>query len=98
MNSHDNIVNSFILEPFIEGTGRFVSMSDKGRVIIHQFNKNINSIINIKDYKEFITLKHKYNNIQKKIDWSSDGKIIITFDHHNIKNNNVFSWKNYFFR
>ena len=98
MNSHDNIVNSFILEPFIEGTGRFVSMSDKGRVIIHQFNKNIYSIINIKDYEEFITLKHKCNNIQKKIDWSSDGKIIITFDHHNIKNNNVFSWKNYFFR
>ena len=47
MNSHDNIVNSFILEPFIEGTGRFVSMSDKGRVIISQFNKNIYSIINI---------------------------------------------------
>ena len=30
------------------------------------------------------------NIIQKKIDWSSDGKIIITVDHHNIENNNVF--------
>ena len=65
-------------------------MSDKGRVIISQFNKNTNSIINIKDYEEFITLKHKCNIIQKKIDWSSNGKIIITVDHHNIKNNNVF--------
>ena len=89
MNSHDNIVNSIVLDPFIEETGRFVSMSDKGRVIISQFNKNTNSIINIKDYEEFITLKHKCNIIQKKIDWSSDGKIIITVDHHNIKNNNV---------
>jgi WD40 repeat protein len=89
MNSHDNIVNCIVLDPFIEETGRFVSMSDKGRVIISQFNKNTNAIVNIKDYEEFITLKHKCNIIQKKIDWSSDGKVIITVDHHNIKNNNV---------
>ena len=89
MDSHDNIINSISLDPFIEHTGRFVSMSDKGRVIISQFNKNNNTITTIKDYEEFITPKHKCNIIQKKIDWSSDGKIIISVDHHNIKNNNV---------
>lgn len=89
IKEHDNIVNSIVLDPFIEITGRFASISNKGRLIISQINLNNNNfyVKTIKNFNEFVYEKHKCMTINKKIDWSVDGNFLLSVDHHILKGN-----------
>lgn len=87
--THDNIVNSISLDPFIETNGRFASISDKGRLIIASFNKTNNIVNVIHNFDEFVNGKHKCVILQKKIDWSVDGRWLLSVDHHLIKKHNI---------
>ena len=86
---HDNIINSIAIDPLIEQNGRFVSLSDKGRLIISSYNANTNQVSVVHDYEELIQVSHKCSIIQKQIDWSVDGKWIVSVDYHLIKHQNV---------
>ena len=88
-NKHDNIINSIALDPFIEQTGRFVSLSDKGRLIITSFDTSSDKLNIIHNYEEFVNNSHKCLITQKQIDWSVDGKWIVSVDHHQIKRQNI---------
>jgi WD40 repeat protein len=88
-NKHDNIINSIALDPFIEQTGRFVSLSDKGRLIITNFDTSSDKLNIVHNYEEFVNNSHKYLITQKQIDWSVDGKWIVSVDHHQIKRQNI---------
>ena len=87
MKEHDNIVNSIVLDPAIEMTGRFASISNKGRLIISQINFNNFHVKTIKNFNEFVNEKHKCTTINKKIDWSIDGNFLLSVDHHILKGN-----------
>ena len=91
--AHDNIVNSISLDPFIETTGRFASLSDKGRLIISTFNRNENNVSILYNFEDFINPKHKCVMSRKKIDWSVDGKWVLSVDHHQIQKQNVIHAK-----
>lgn len=91
--SHDNIINSISLDPHIEETGRLVSLSDKGRLILSSFNKTDSSVNQIHNYEDFADPNHKCTIHQKKIDWSVDGKWIISVDHHIIRKQKVIHAK-----
>ena len=91
--AHDNIVNSITLDPLIETTGRFASLSDKGRLIISTFNRNENNVSILYNFEDFINPKHKCVMCRKKIDWSVDGKWVLSVDHHQIQKQNVIHAK-----
>ena len=88
-NKHDNIINSIALDPFVEQTGRFASLSDKGRLIITSFDSTTEKFNIVHNYEEFVNNTHKCLITQKQIDWSVDGKWIVSVDHHQIKRQNI---------
>jgi hypothetical protein len=63
--------------------GLFVSLSDKGKLILSQiFQKNTGGIdIKIKKIFPFENIHHFSKGDTKKIDWSPDGSMIISVDH-----------------
>ena len=71
---HNNYITSLCLDPNIDPssqTGKFVSYSDEGMLIISELVTEQNGNIGIKvikDYKEFINVKNKITSIQKKIE------------------------------
>ena len=80
---HDDYLNSIVLSPNIMEDGLFVSLSDKGKLILSQiFQKNTGGIdIKIKKIFPFENIHHFSKGDTKKIDWSPDGSMIISVDH-----------------
>ena len=83
--SHESIISSIVLDPFIETTGRFASLSDKGRLVITSFNTKDNILSILFNDDDLVNIKHKCNLQSKKIDWSFDGRWIVSVDHHQIR-------------
>ena len=83
--SHESIISSIVLDPFIETTGRFASLSDKGRLVITSFNTKDNILSIVFNDDDLVNIKHKCNLQSKKIDWSFDGRWIVSVDHHQIR-------------
>ena len=82
-SEHDDYLNSIVLSPNIMEDGLFVSLSDKGKLILSQiFSKNNGNIdIKIKKIFPFENINHFSKGDTKKIDWSPDGSMIISVDH-----------------
>ena len=80
---HDDYLNSIVLSPNIMEDGLFVSLSDKGKLILAQiFQKNTGGIdVKIKKIFPFENIHHFSKGDTKKIDWSPDGSMIISVDH-----------------
>ena len=83
--SHESIICSIVLDPFIGTTGRFASLSDKGRLVITSFNAKDNILNIVFNDEDLVNIKHKCNIQRKKIDWSLDGRWIVSVDHHQIR-------------
>lgn len=84
---HNDCLNSIALSPNIINNGLFVSLSDKGLLILAKMNiekKNVTFEI-IKKFP-FEDEKHFNTGDMKKIDWSYDDSMIISVDHHFIQN------------
>ena len=84
---HDDYLNSIVLSPNIMEDGLFVSLSDKGKLILSQiFMKNTGGIdVKIKKIFPFENIHHFSKGDTKKIDWSPDGSMIISVDHKYIQ-------------
>ena len=82
-SEHDDYLNSIILSPNIMEDGLFVSLSDKGKLILSQMfiQNNGNIDIKIKKIFPFENIHHFSKGDTKKIDWSPDGSMIISVDH-----------------
>ena len=82
-SQHDDYLNSIVLSPNILQDGLFVSLSDKGKLILSQiYSKNNGGIdIKIKKIFPFENIHHFSKGDTKKIDWSPDGNMIISVDH-----------------
>ena len=82
-SEHDDYLNSIVLSPNIMQDGLFVSLSDKGKLILSQiFVKSTGNIdIKIKKIFPFEDINHFSKGDTKKIDWSPDGSMIISVDH-----------------
>lgn len=82
-SQHDDYLNSIVLSPNIMEDGLFVSLSDKGKLILSQiFSKNNGNIdVKIKKIFPFENIHHFSKGDTKKIDWSPDGSMIISVDH-----------------
>ena len=80
---HDDYLNSIVLSPNIMQDGLFVSLSDKGKLILSQiFMKNTGNLdVKIKKIFPFENINHFSKGDTKKIDWSPDGSMIISVDH-----------------
>ena len=87
--SHESIISSIVLDPCISTTGRFASLSDKGRLVVTSFNANDNILSVLFNDDDLVNSKHKCEIQRKKIDWSVDGRWIVSVDHHQIKNQSL---------
>ena len=87
--AHDSFISSITLDPMIKTTGRFASLSDKGRLIIASFDQIENHLNLVYNYDDFVNLKHRCVITKKKIDWSPDGQLIVSVDHHQFNRQNV---------
>ena len=87
-SEHDDYLNNIVLSPNIMEDGLFVSLSDKGKLILSQiFAKNNGGIdVKIKKIFPFENINHFSKGDTKKIDWSPDGSMIISVDHKFIQN------------
>lgn len=83
--SHESLISSIVLDPCLETTGRFASLSDRGRLVITSFNTKDNILTILFNDDDFVNIKHKCSVQRKKIDWSLDGRWLISVDHHQIK-------------
>ena len=86
-SEHDDLLNNIVLSPHIMQDGLFVSLSDKGKLILSQiFLKNTGGLdVKIKKIFPFENIHHFSKGDTKKIDWSPDGSMIISVDHKFIK-------------
>ena len=82
-SEHDDLLNNIVLSPNIMQDGLFVSLSDKGKLILSQiFMKNTGGLdVKIKKIFPFENINHFSKGDTKKIDWSPDGSMIISVDH-----------------
>ena len=82
-SEHDDLLNNIVLSPHIRQDGLFVSLSDKGKLILSQiFLKNTGGLdVKIKKIFPFENIHHFSKGDTKKIDWSPDGSMIISVDH-----------------
>ena len=82
-SEHDDLLNNIVLSPHIMQDGLFVSLSDKGKLILSQiFLKNTGGLdVKIKKIFPFENIHHFSKGDTKKIDWSPDGSMIISVDH-----------------
>ena len=87
--SHESIISSIVLDPCISTTGRFASLSDKGRLVVTSFNAKDNILSVLFNDDEFVNVKHKCGTQRKKIDWSVDGRWIVSVDYHQMRNQSL---------
>ena len=87
--SHESIISSIVLDPCISTTGRFASLSDKGRLVVTSFNAQDNILSVLFNDDEFVNVKHKCGTQRKKIDWSVDGRWIVSVDYHQMRNQSL---------
>ena len=88
---HDDYLNSIVLSPNIIEDGLFVSLSDKGKLILAEIDIKNNDKINFKTKKifPFENKNHFSKGDTKKIDWSPDGSMIISVDHQLIQDKKI---------
>ena len=87
---HDDYINSIVLSPNIMEDNLFISMSDKGKLILTEIGIN-NDKVNFKIKKNFPFENQNFfsKGDIKKIDWSSDGNMIISVAHKFIQNKKI---------
>ena len=88
---HDDYLNSIVLSPNIMEDGLFISLSDKGKLILAEINIKSNDKINFKTRKifPFENKNHFSKGDTKKIDWSPEGSMIISVDHQLIQDKKI---------
>ena len=88
---HDDYLNSIVLSPNIMEDGLFISLSDKGKLILTEINIKNNDKINFKTRKvfPFENKNHFSRGDTKKIDWSPEGSMIISVDHQLIQDKKI---------
>ena len=88
---HDDYLNSIVLSPNIMEDGLFISLSDKGKLILAEINiKNNEKIIfKIRKIFPFENKNHFSKGDTKKIDWSPEGSMIVSVDHQLIQDKKI---------